>query len=146
MSSLDEHNIPFTSYAPFLLEDNKFYVYLSSMAKHSKNLTLNENSSIFFIEDESKSDNIFARKRVVYQCKTKKLQRDNEEFIKLISLFEKKLGKTVTMLKEMKDFSFFEFEVISGEAILGFGKAYNIEKEEIFTLVDRKEQKGHNKE
>ncbi|WP_417324691.1 HugZ family protein [Halarcobacter sp.] len=145
ISSLDEHNLPFTSYAPFILKDNKFYVYLSTMAKHSHNLTKNKNSSIFFIEDEQNCENIFARKRVVYQCFTKKLSRDTDEFNELISLFEDKHGSTVSMLKDMKDFSFFEFEVVSGEAILGFGKAYNLEKKDIFELVDRESSKGHQK-
>ncbi|RXJ89063.1 heme iron utilization protein [Arcobacter sp. CECT 8983] len=145
ISSLDEHNLPFTSYAPFVRKDNKFYVYLSSMAKHSHNLTKNKNSSIFFIEDEQECENIFARKRVVYQCTTKKQARDTEEFKELISLFESKHGETVSMLKNMKDFSFFEFEVIKGEAILGFGKAFNLEKNNIFELIDRKDLKGHQK-
>ncbi len=115
------------------------------MAKHSHNLTKNKNSSIFFIEDEQNCENIFARKRVVYQCFTKKLSRDTDEFNELISLFEDKHGSTVSMLKDMKDFSFFEFEVVSGEAILGFGKAYNLEKKDIFELVDRESSKGHQK-
>ncbi|NVJ53581.1 MAG: pyridoxamine 5'-phosphate oxidase family protein [Campylobacteraceae bacterium] len=145
ISSLDEHNFPFTSYAPFILKDNKFYVYLSSMAKHSHNLTKNKNSSIFFIEDEKECENIFARKRVVYQCTTNKLARDTKEFNELISIFEDKYGSTVSMLKDMKDFSFFEFEVIKGEAILGFGKAYNLGTENIFELKEREGLKGHQK-
>ena len=143
ISSLDEHNLPFTSYAPFIIKDDKFYVYLSTMAKHSTNLSTNENSSIFFIEDENSCENIFARKRVVYQCKTNQLKRDTEQFKELINLFEEKHGSTVSMLKDMKDFAFFEFEVLKGEAILGFGKAYNINGDDIFKLITRSGQKGH---
>ena len=52
ISSLDKNNNPFSSYAPFVKYNNKYYTYLSLMAKHSENLTKNEKSSIFFCEDE----------------------------------------------------------------------------------------------
>ena len=113
------------------------------MAKHFHNLNKNRFASIFFIEDENETENIFARKRVVYQCTTKKLTRNTDKFNSLIALFEQKHGATVSMLKDMKDFSFFEFEILKGEVVLGFGKAYNIDKKDIFEPLDRKNTKGH---
>lgn len=52
ISSLDENKNPFSSYAPFVKHNHKYYVYLSLMAKHSSNLTQNKIASIFFCEDE----------------------------------------------------------------------------------------------
>lgn len=49
------------------------------------------------------------------------------------------------MLKTMKDFSFFEFSPYYGEAIFGFGEAYNVGGENFDKLIQRKNQKGHNK-
>ncbi len=47
LSTLDENNNPFTSYAPFIKKDDKYYIYISSMAKHFKNLKKNKKVSLF---------------------------------------------------------------------------------------------------
>lgn len=143
LSTIDTNNLPFTSYAPFIKVDNKYYVYISSMARHSRNLEINTKASLFFIEDESSVNNIFARKRVVIQCDSKKLPRDTKEFDTLINLFEEKHGKTVSMLKTMNDFAFFEFEAFGGEAVFGFGEAYDLGGENFDEYIERKNAKGH---
>lgn len=145
LSTIDEENTPFTSYAPFIKRDNKYYIYISSMAKHFKNLENKNIASLFFVEDESLCENIFARKRVVMQCNTIKMPRGTEEFEKLAEIFEQKHGSTMKMLKEMKDFSFFEFEPFAGEAVFGFGKAYNLGGENFDELIQRENLKGHTK-
>jgi len=143
ISSLDKDNTPFTSYAPFIKKDFKYYVYISAIAKHSQNLELNPKASLFFIEDEKTCENIFARRRVVLQTTCKKLSRDTKEFEELMEVFEVKHGQIIPMLKKMKDFSIFEFTPIKGEAVFGFGKAYDVGGKTCETLLDRKNVKGH---
>ena len=143
LSTIDENNAPFTSYAPFIKDNGKYYVYISSIAKHSRNLSTNPKVSLFFIEDESSCENIFGRKRVVLQCNSNKLPRDTQEFEELIEIFEKTHGSTMKMLKSMKDFSIFEFTAYSGEAVFGFGEAYDIGGENFDELIERKNVKGH---
>lgn len=145
ISTIDQNNNPFTSYAPFIKKDSKYFVYLSSMARHSQNLELNNKASIFFIEDEISCENIFGRKRVVLQCNSKKLLRDTQDFEELTNLFEKEHGSTMNMLKTMKDFSFYEFTAFEGEAIFGFGQAYDIGGENFDELLERTGLKGHKK-
>lgn len=143
LSTIDEDNAPFTSYAPFIKDENKYYVYISLMARHYRNLDKNPKVSLFFIEDEISCENIFGRKRVVLQCDSKKLVRDDDKFEKLIEVFEKRHGSTMKMLKSMKDFSIFEFTPYKGEAIFGFGEAYDIGGENTNELIERKNLKGH---
>jgi hypothetical protein len=45
----------------------------------------------------------------------------------------------------MKDFSFYEFEVFDGEAVFGFGEAYNVGGKNFDELVERKGLSGHKK-
>ena len=144
ISSLDENNIPFSSYAPFAKINHKYYVYLSAMAKHSQNLRANPKSSLFFIEDESECSNIFARKRVMIQCDCKTIQRKSEEENALLSKFEEKFDpEMVKMLRGMNDFQVFEFTPFYGEAIFGFGAAYNLGGEHFEEFVERGNTKGH---
>ncbi len=145
LSTIDEEGLPFTSYAPFIKSDGKYYVYLSLMAKHTKNLEKNQKISLFFIEDENSCENIFGRKRAVLQCNSKKLPRDTHEFDKLIEVFEKTHGTTMKMLKSMTDFSIYEFSAFKGEAVFGFAQAYDIGGKNFDELIERKGLTGHKK-
>lgn len=145
LSTIDKRGNPFTSYAPFVKENGNYYIYISSMARHYENLSLNNKLSLFFIEDEISCENIFGRKRVVIQCTSKKLPRDNEKFEKLMKKFELNHGKTASMLKTMKDFSIFEFTPFEGEAIFGFGEAYDLGGKNFDKLVERTGLTGHRK-
>ena len=144
IGTIDENGLPFSSYAPFIYEGNRFYIYISDIATHAKNIRLNQNASLFFIEDESKSKNLFARKRISLQCTSAMIERDTQEFEKMLSLFGKKFDSSmVETLKNMTDFNLFELKVNSGEATFGFGEAYLIGGAEMNELVPRKNSGGH---
>ncbi len=73
------------------------------------------------------------------------MPRDTKEFEQLVELFENKHGSTMNVLKSMKDFAFFEFIPFYGEAVFGFGEAYNIGGEKFDQLIERENLKGHSK-
>lgn len=73
ISSLNQYNVPEVSYAPFVMIDDKIYVYLSKAANHYYNLNDNKNCSVMIIEDESECKTIFARQRVSFECEAKML-------------------------------------------------------------------------
>lgn len=138
ISSLDDKGQPFSSYAPYVKFNHKYYVYLSLMAKHSHNLIINPISSIFFSEDEKDCKNIFAKKRVSIQCNTSKLEQDTNKETEVLDEFRNKFGEDmVNMLKKMGDFYLFEFTPFYGEAVFGFGKAYNLGGENFEEFVQR---------
>ena len=138
ISSLDDKGYPFSSYAPYVKYNSKYYVYLSLMAKHSSNLTKNKMASIFFCEDEQDCKNIFAKKRVSIQCETLKLEQNTKEETQILDEFRTKFGEEmVNMLKKMGDFYLFEFTPFYGEAVFGFGKAYNLGGLDFTEFVER---------
>ena len=55
---------PFSSYAPFYYDGEEVYIFISNLATHAKNIQSTPRASALFIEDENKSENIFARKRI----------------------------------------------------------------------------------
>ncbi len=144
ISTLDNTKAPFTSYAPFIQKDNDFYIFISDIAKHAKNIQRGKQCSLFFIEDESQAKNIFARQRVVLQCEATKIAKDNEVCEELLNTFEEKFGDIMNMLKEMKDFNLYKITPLKGEAVFGFAEAFDIECNPELCLVERENQKGHN--
>lgn len=77
ISSINDNNTAHSSYAPFIENEHKFYVCISGMAKHTKNLFNNESVSCLIIEDESKSTNLFARKRVTLDMQVNPIERNS---------------------------------------------------------------------
>ena len=141
--SIDEKGYPFSSYAPFIKHNHKYYVYLSLMAKHSSNLTKNKIASIFFSEDEKDFLNIFAKKKVSIQCNVKKFEQNTNEEILILDLFRTKFdSEMIDTLSKMKDFYIFEFTPFYGEAVFGFGKAYNLGGDNFEKFVQR-QNTGH---
>jgi len=144
IGTLDSHNHPFSSYAPYVYDENRFYVYISDIATHAKNLQKNPKVSLFFVEDESKTENMFARKRVSLQCDSQKIARGSERFERVLELFSQKFdAKMVATLKQMVDFNLYEFKVTYGEATFGFGKAYLVGGKNMDELVERTGNQGH---
>ncbi|MFV0563915.1 HugZ family protein [Malaciobacter mytili] len=137
LSTIDENDFPFTSYAPYIKVHNKYYFYLSNMAKHSHNLKKTQKVSLFFIEDEQKTENIFARKRVVFQARVEVISKDILLYKEVLDKFEK-LDNTIATLRKMSDFNLYEAEIFYGEAVFGFGKAYEIKGKNFDELIAKK--------
>lgn len=144
IGTVDKNNHPFSSYAPYVYDTNRFYVYISDIATHAKNIQKNPKASLFFVEDESKTENLFARKRISLQCNSLKIARETERFEAVLDLFAQKFdAKMVATLKKMTDFNLYELKVNYGEATFGFGKAYFIGGENMDELVARGESNPH---
>ena len=47
IGTVDENALSFSSYAPFVYENHKFYIFISDVAKHSNNLKTQEKASLF---------------------------------------------------------------------------------------------------
>ncbi len=146
LGTLDEKGLPFGSYAPFVHHEHKFYIFISNVAKHARNLQATPKSSLLFIEDESKTEQIFARKRISLQCSSQMINRDDAKFQDVMNIFKKKFSQEmVTMLMGMQDFNLYELSTDYGEATFGFGEAYNIGGEFMEELVTRTGGSGHKK-
>lgn len=144
IGTIDKDNRPFSSYAPYIYDNNRFYIYISDIATHAKNIQTNPDASLFFIEDESISPNLFARKRISLQCSSNKIERDSKRFEEVLDLFSKKFESSmVEMLKKMTDFNLYELHVDSGEATFGFGEAYLIGGDSMNELIPRQTAGGH---
>ncbi len=144
LGTLGSNAYPFSSYAPFYYDGEQVYIFISDIATHAKNIQATPQASALFIEDESKSENIFARKRISLQCDVTSVPRDDEKFNTIMENFQHKFdAPMVTMLMGMKDFNLYALTPIYGEATFGFGEAYHIGGEKMNELVARTGGSGH---
>lgn len=144
LGSIAENGYPFSSYAPCYYDGENIYIFISDIATHSKNIKSTSKASAFFIEDETQSENIFARKRISLQCDVKMIAREDSSFTPIMDAFQAKHeGGTLGMLMGMSDFNLYALTPIYGEATFGFGEAYNIGGEKMNQLVPRTGGTGH---
>lgn len=144
LGTTDEKGLPFGSYAPFVHSEHKFYIFISNVAQHARNLQRTKKASLLFVEDESKTEQIFARKRISLQCSSTMINREDAKFTKVMDVFKSKFSEEmVTMLMGMQDFNLYELLTDYGEATFGFGEAYNIGGEQMEELVARTGGSGH---
>ncbi|RLA69732.1 MAG: heme iron utilization protein [Epsilonproteobacteria bacterium] len=143
LGTMSENGYPFSSYAPFYYDGISIYIFISDIATHARNIQQNPKASAFFIEDESQTQQIFARKRISLQCDVKCISKNDTSFEPIMEAFVSKQGETLTMLMDMGDFNLYVLTPIYGEATFGFGEAYNICGEKMNELVQRTGDSGH---
>tara|TARA_Y100001970_G_C14136973_1_gene804828 strand:+ start:384 stop:884 length:501 start_codon:yes stop_codon:yes gene_type:complete len=142
LSTIGEKGQPQSSYAPFVRDDKKnFFIYVSSLAYHTKNLIKDGRAGVMLIESEEKSENIFARKRIIFDCRVNIIQRNTEMWNKIMLKFDENFGQIVQTLRMLKDFQLFKLIPKSGRFIIGFGNAYDITGEKMDELFHLKPKK-----
>ncbi|MDB8551028.1 HugZ family protein [Turicibacter sanguinis] len=122
ISSLNENKMPEISYAPFMMKNQKIYIYISKAAAHYHNLVQNPQCSVMLIEDEAACKTVFARERVSFECIASKVESSKE----LLELFGGRQGAQMMMVLKTLDFDFFELVPLKGRLVKGFGQAFNI--------------------
>ncbi len=132
LATVNPNGTPHISYAPFVREDDVFYIFASQMAAHNQNLKAFDKASIMFIEDESKSANIFARRRVTFELEVQSQSRGTTRFEEVLTKFEKRFGDYAQIYRNLGDFELFRLKALSGRAVFGFGKTLRYKGEGLF--------------
>lgn len=70
LATLNAQGEPEASYAPCLIESQRVYLFLSQLASHTQNLLRTPVCSLMWIADEQSSRNLFARERLILQCRS----------------------------------------------------------------------------
>lgn len=127
LATVDAEGNPNSSYAPFVQLDNTFYILVSFMARHTKNLSEGRKTSIMFIEDESATKQIYARERLTMEAATSQIERDSETWNTVVAKLKEAHGKVVDVISEMGDFILIALEPTKGSYVNGFGSAYFVD-------------------
>lgn len=118
---------PESSYAPYVRDEKgAFYIFVSELATHTKNMLQSGCASILFIQPEEQTNNFFARKRVVFDCSISEVQQQDELYHQQLATMQKKFGETIELLRSLPDFHLLALTPVNGKYVAGFGKAYSI--------------------
>ncbi len=141
LGTVSETGIPNVSYAPFVMDEAKnIYIFVSKLSIHTDNLQVNPKASIMLIEDETKSKQIFARRRLTYSCNATAIDKHSPEWEYITNKFDKRFGNIVYMFRNLPGFNIIKFTPYNGLFIMGFGTAYKIACNNLNQLIYIKQE------
>jgi heme iron utilization protein len=136
ISTVSADGTPNGSYAPFVMDDMKnIYIYVSGLSTHTQNLNAVPKANLLFIEDESKTQQIFARRRLSYDCTARLLPSNTATWIQVTTNFETRFGNIIQLFRDLPDFRIFHFTPHAGRFVVGFGAAYDVDPNDLNKLV-----------
>jgi putative heme iron utilization protein len=136
ISTVNQEGIPNASYTPFVMDEYKnIYIYVSGLASHTANIQNHPQVGVLFIDDESKTPNIFARRRLSFDCTAILVERESEQWNQIVEKFQARFGEIIEMLRSLPDFRIFQLTPTEGRFVVGFGSIYNISADNLNQLV-----------
>ncbi len=125
VSTSNENNEPLTNYSPFVEDKGFYYICVSSMMPHYKNMIKQEKAHILIIQEESKAFNIYARQRLYFLATCEKVQNKEDIF----KLFDLRYKDSLSFLRTMKDFEIIKLQAKDKSLVLGFGAAHVLKQD-----------------
>ncbi|CAH0526442.1 Heme oxygenase HutZ [Allocatenococcus thiocycli] len=141
LATINEAGIPNSTYAPFAFDSKAYYILVSDIAAHGKNLKTNRNVSILMIEDESECKNIYARKRLTFDTRAELVEKQTQDWQQGIAALRARFGEIIDNLSQLGDFNLYRLVPDSGRYVKGFGQAYVITGDDMLDFVHLTE--GH---
>ncbi|MFA0310415.1 heme utilization protein HutZ [Vibrio splendidus] len=143
LATVDEEGRPNVSYAPFVQNQEGYFVLISDIARHARNLKANPQVSLMMIEDEESSKQLYARKRLTFDAQASVVVRETELWTQVIGQMQERFGEIIDGLSQLQDFSLFKLEAENGLFVKGFGQAYQVSGDDLVDFVHL--QEGHKK-
>ncbi|MCK8062849.1 heme utilization protein HutZ [Vibrio sp. 1CM7H] len=143
LATVDAEGRPNVSYAPYVQNQEGYFVLISKIARHARNLLENSNVSLMMIEDEESSKQLFARKRLTFDAVANVVERDTEMWQQVVGQMKERFGEIIDGLSQLEDFVLFNLKPESGLFVKGFGQAYQVSGDDLVDFVHL--QEGHKK-
>lgn len=135
LATVGEDGVPHCGYTPFISDQHELIIFVSQLALHTRDMLSNGQASVMLIADEQDSKQIFARSRLSLQVLVKPIEPGDDQYNKLLDIYEAKHGKMVGLLRTLPDFVLMRLRPVSGQFVMGFGKAYRLEGEHLDKFV-----------
>jgi heme utilization protein HutZ len=141
LATRDSDGIPNASYSPFALTEAGFYILVSDIARHGKNLKDSSQVSVMLLEDESEAKTVFARRRLTFDVTAEAIARDSAEFEAGVNALAQRFGDMPRGLAQLADFNLYRLTPKQGLYVKGFGQAFALSGSELLDIQWQKD--GH---
>lgn len=141
LATISAEGIPNATYAPFAFDSQAYYILVSDIAAHGRNLKINRNVSILMIEDESECKQIYARKRLTFDTRAELVERNTEAWQQGVNALQTRFGDIIENLSQLGDFNLYRLVPESGRYVKGFGQAFEISGNDLLDFIHLTE--GH---
>lgn len=103
LATLSLQNRPFSSYAPYALGENCFYLLVSELSPHTHHLHNQPLGCVMILQDASLSNDPFLRPRVQYDVTAEFIEQDSDEWALGTGKLIQRFGDIVNTLMAKKD-------------------------------------------
>jgi len=134
LATASDEGQPEASYAPFVRQGRDFYVYVSELSRHTRNLAENPRASLLLIENESDARHLFARRRLSYQCDAEEVPRVSERFDATLDQMHQQFGDIIGVLRNLNDFHLYRLRPYTGTFVAGFALAFELTGDDLDQL------------
>ena len=114
------------SYAPFYRSGRDFFIYVSELSAHTRNLGENRNVGVLLIEGEDEAKHPFARRRIAYRCTADEIPRGSQRFEATMDAMQERFGSFIGMLRKLGDFHLFRLVPGEGTYVAGFARTFRL--------------------
>jgi len=143
LATVDGEGRPNVSYAPFVQNQEGYFILISHIARHARNLDINPQVSIMMIEDEATAKQLFARKRLTFDAVAQPVERSSDLWLQVIGQMADRFGDIIDNLKQLEDFTLYCLKPEKGLFVKGFGQAYQVSGDDLVDFVHL--EQGHRK-
>ncbi len=128
LATVSADGTPQASYVPTALDaQRRFLFFVSELSEHTANLQQSGRASLMLIEDEARSEQLFARNRLTVNGTVEAIARDSgEPWERASAVYGERFGKLFSMLSGLKDFHMFALTPADIRLVVGFGAAYAV--------------------
>ena len=143
LATVNQDGKPNVSYAPFVCNQDGYFVLISEIARHARNLAINPLVSLMIIEDEAQATQLYARKRLTFDASASIVERGSEVWGRVIPEMEQRFGDIIQGLSKLDDFKLFCLKPEKGLFVKGFGQAFQVSGDDLVDVVHL--DQGHKK-
>lgn len=141
LATISPEGVPNATYAPFAFDSQAYYILVSDIASHGRNLKTNRNVSIMMVQDESEAKQMYARKRLTFDTKAELVEKQSTDWHSGIAALKARFGEIIDNLSQLGDFNLYRLTPESGRYVKGFGQAFEISGNDLLDFVHLTE--GH---
>ncbi len=126
LATVNAEGYPEASYTPFIAYNGCYYILISELASHTRNLKQSAVASVIFIDHKADS-HAHTRQRLSCHCDAKLIERSHTDYEAVMQLMQRQFGKLIETLRGLNDFQLFQLKPVKGNFVVGFGQAFAVD-------------------